>query len=208
MDDTSFFEALRVMSVKDLSIFFIIVVSILCLYFLPTIFALKRRKHRFYVVPVNLLLGWTIIGWILPLISSLQDITANWKWLDKPPEDALEDLEDKIPGVISRAIILLFLALEVGLLFVPGGALSDIRNIGSAPPNTNIEVVVGTEDWYSPMNIAHDRSFQILFGWLLIVIALVWTILRLFSKNPKREWVGSFGILLFYSFMSLAFFWG
>ena len=42
------------------------------LYFLPTIIVVKRQSASVTpVVLVNLLLGWTIIGWIIALIWSL-----------------------------------------------------------------------------------------------------------------------------------------
>jgi hypothetical protein len=44
----------------------------LVLYFLPTIIAVKRQKANVTpIVLVNLLLGWTVIGWIIALIWSL-----------------------------------------------------------------------------------------------------------------------------------------
>ncbi len=40
-------------------------------YFLPTIIALARGHHNgFAIFLTNLLLGWTLIGWIIALIWS------------------------------------------------------------------------------------------------------------------------------------------
>jgi hypothetical protein len=42
------------------------------LYFLPTFIAVKRQKANVTpIVLVNLLLGWTVFGWIVALIWSL-----------------------------------------------------------------------------------------------------------------------------------------
>lgn len=52
----------------------IVVLLMLALYFLPTIIAVCR--HSYYTaaaIIVNLFLGWTLIGWVLALILSLQN---------------------------------------------------------------------------------------------------------------------------------------
>ena len=42
----------------------------ICLYFLPTILAVTRiRQRRAAVFLVNLLFGWTVIGWIAAMLS-------------------------------------------------------------------------------------------------------------------------------------------
>lgn len=48
------------------------VVVLVALYFVPTIFAL-RRKHRSTggIVALNLLAGWSFIGWLIALVWSL-----------------------------------------------------------------------------------------------------------------------------------------
>jgi hypothetical protein len=50
----------------------ITIVTIFCLYFLPTIIA-YRRKHRQKdpIFLINLFLGWTFICWIVSLIWSV-----------------------------------------------------------------------------------------------------------------------------------------
>lgn len=46
--------------------------TILALYFLPTILALARSRYGAGAVfVVNLVFGWTILGWIVALIWSL-----------------------------------------------------------------------------------------------------------------------------------------
>lgn len=50
----------------------IIVVFCIALYFLPTIVAASRHKRsENAIVALNLLLGWTVIGWIGALIWAL-----------------------------------------------------------------------------------------------------------------------------------------
>ena len=45
-----------------------VVLVVVCLYFLPTIIAMARKvPNTGSVVVVNLLLGWTIIGWVVAL---------------------------------------------------------------------------------------------------------------------------------------------
>ncbi len=60
-----------------------VIVGILLLftfYFWPTSFALLRNSEKKMVVfLINFLLGWTIIGWIVALIKSLNSQTVNEK---------------------------------------------------------------------------------------------------------------------------------
>ncbi|MEO1038003.1 MAG: superinfection immunity protein [Pseudomonadota bacterium] len=52
----------------------IIVLAVL-LHFLPTLIALLRGHHNgFAIFLTNLLLGWTVIGWIVALIWSFTAI--------------------------------------------------------------------------------------------------------------------------------------
>jgi RsiW-degrading membrane proteinase PrsW (M82 family) len=44
----------------------------LALYFIPTFIAVKRKHpNSVAIVTVNLLLGWTVIGWIVALVWSV-----------------------------------------------------------------------------------------------------------------------------------------
>jgi len=43
----------------------------LLLYFLPTYFSWGRKKNAGAIFALNLLLGWTFIGWIIALIWAL-----------------------------------------------------------------------------------------------------------------------------------------
>ncbi len=51
------------------------------IYFTPTIVAAVRRSSRLGVVlAVNLLLGWTVAGWIVALVLAIQ----SPPWPDQP----------------------------------------------------------------------------------------------------------------------------
>jgi uncharacterized membrane protein YhaH (DUF805 family) len=44
----------------------------LVLYFIPTIVALARKHHnRLAIGALNLLLGWTVVGWVVALVWAL-----------------------------------------------------------------------------------------------------------------------------------------
>ncbi|MCC5997237.1 MAG: superinfection immunity protein [Oceanicaulis sp.] len=52
-----------------------ILFALVLLHFLPTIIALARSHHNgFAIFLTNLLLGWTVIGWIIALIWSVTAI--------------------------------------------------------------------------------------------------------------------------------------
>ena len=51
-------------------------VFLLPLYVLPTILAWKKT-HRIPILLLNLLLGWTLLGWIGALVWALNDTPAN-----------------------------------------------------------------------------------------------------------------------------------
>ncbi len=51
------------------------------IYFTPTIVAAVRKSSRLGVVlAVNLLLGWTVAGWIVALVRAIQ----SPRWPDRP----------------------------------------------------------------------------------------------------------------------------
>jgi T4 superinfection immunity protein len=45
----------------------LIVLVVLCLYFLPSSIAVTRKVNPGGVIVVNLFLGWTFLGWIIAL---------------------------------------------------------------------------------------------------------------------------------------------
>lgn len=59
----------------------VMIVALVLLYFLPSMLALaggKRRKWK--IVAVNVLAGWTMIGWVVSMIM-------NWAY-EAPADDA------------------------------------------------------------------------------------------------------------------------
>jgi hypothetical protein len=73
----------------ELIVFVLAVLGVLTvLYFLPTIIAVKRQKANVTpIVLVDLLLGWTVIGWIVALIWAL-----STQVVDKEPATGSESL--------------------------------------------------------------------------------------------------------------------
>ena len=48
------------------------IVLIFAFYFLPTLVSfLRQRKNRLAIFLLNLLLGWTILGWVVSLVWSV-----------------------------------------------------------------------------------------------------------------------------------------
>lgn len=49
-----------------------LVVLIFAFYFLPTLIAfLRQHKNKLAVFLLNLLLGWTVLGWVVSLVWSV-----------------------------------------------------------------------------------------------------------------------------------------
>jgi T4 superinfection immunity protein len=47
----------------------IIILLLLAVHFLPSVIAFKRRHHnRIAILVLNVLLGWTFIGWVVALV--------------------------------------------------------------------------------------------------------------------------------------------
>jgi hypothetical protein len=61
-----------IISVLGPKLFFILLVSVISLgfYFLPTI-AGRNKKNIKAIFVLNLLLGWTLIGWVVALVWAL-----------------------------------------------------------------------------------------------------------------------------------------
>jgi hypothetical protein len=50
----------------------LLVVLFFALYFLPTLIAfLRQHKNKLAIFLLNLLLGWTILGWVVSLVWSV-----------------------------------------------------------------------------------------------------------------------------------------
>jgi hypothetical protein len=51
-----------------------LIVGLICLYFLPAIIASNiKHKNKDAIGVLNLLLGWTFIGWVIALIWSISN---------------------------------------------------------------------------------------------------------------------------------------
>ena len=49
-----------------------IIITLLALYFIPSIIAIvKGRRNKMAIFALNILLGWTLIGWVVSLVWSL-----------------------------------------------------------------------------------------------------------------------------------------
>lgn len=58
---------------------FLVLVSV-SWYFLPTLIATRRKHHnRMAIFALNLLLGWTLLGWIVALVMSLTAVRSEPK---------------------------------------------------------------------------------------------------------------------------------
>ena len=45
---------------------------VLAIYFVPTLVAIKREHHNLAaIIALNVLLGWTILGWVAALVWAL-----------------------------------------------------------------------------------------------------------------------------------------
>ena len=50
------------------------IVLIFAFYFLPTLVSfLRQRKNRLAIFLLNLLLGWTVLGWMVTLVWSVTE---------------------------------------------------------------------------------------------------------------------------------------
>lgn len=48
---------------------FVFILSLVALYCLPTIIALKRKKEDYLaIIMVNLFAGWTFVGWVIAIV--------------------------------------------------------------------------------------------------------------------------------------------
>lgn len=61
------------MQMQNFTIFeLLLVVLIFAFYFLPTLIAfLRRHKNKLAIFLLNLLLGWTVLGWVVSLVWSV-----------------------------------------------------------------------------------------------------------------------------------------
>ena len=67
------------MKSKVISFVFVLIITAL-IYFNPTFIALVRHhSYKLYIIGINIIFGWTLIGWIVCLIWSLIDKSLTKK---------------------------------------------------------------------------------------------------------------------------------
>jgi Superinfection immunity protein len=61
------------MQMQNLELWEITVIALICaMYFLPAFIAFLRQcKNMFAIFLLNILLGWTVLGWVISLIWSV-----------------------------------------------------------------------------------------------------------------------------------------
>lgn len=68
----------------------VIIVTSILMYVLPSILAFKReRRRKWRILAINLLLGWTLIGWVVSMLMTYA--------YEPPPEGAPPDTT-RVPG--------------------------------------------------------------------------------------------------------------
>jgi hypothetical protein len=62
-------------------------VMVLLIYFAPTVVAVARdHQDRLAIGAVNLLFGWTMVGWLLAFIWSLTGVREYYRGSRPPPD--------------------------------------------------------------------------------------------------------------------------
>ena len=65
------------MSMGGVTLFFLLVIF----YFLPSVISGTRNtQHGFAIVLINLLLGWTMIGWVAALLWAIMGAPTSEYW--------------------------------------------------------------------------------------------------------------------------------
>ncbi len=68
----------------------VIIVTSIMMYVLPTLLAFKRDRHKKWrIAAINLLLGWTLIGWVVAMIMT---------YAYEPPRDGEPPDTERVPG--------------------------------------------------------------------------------------------------------------
>jgi Superinfection immunity protein len=107
--------------------FFIVLILFLAIYFLPWIVALVRNAPRMTAIFVlNLLLGWTVIGWVIALVWAFaemprtepQSITVNTQVPPAAPAAQSSNPKTIVVSVIMTAPSLASALLEQPALLV------------------------------------------------------------------------------------------
>ena len=65
------------------------IILVVALYFVPTIVAVVRKvTNQGSVAVINVLLGWTIIGWIVALAMACRTSTLVRESVSSPPKES------------------------------------------------------------------------------------------------------------------------
>lgn len=68
----------------------VIIVTSIMMYVLPTLLAFKRDRHKKWrIAAINLLLGWTLIGWVVAMLMT---------YAYEPPRDGEPPDTERVPG--------------------------------------------------------------------------------------------------------------
>lgn len=69
----------------------VMIVVLIGVYFLPTMLAFRReRRRKWRIMAINVLLGWTIIGWVVSMLLT---------YAYEPPPEGEEELDTpRVPG--------------------------------------------------------------------------------------------------------------
>lgn len=96
--------------------------SLLALYFIPGIIALLRAHHnKIAIFVLNLLLGWTLLGWVVALVWSFTAPQQNGAPVErKPTAFAQSKALDAVGYVVIGFMALALMA--GGLTWLSGGA--------------------------------------------------------------------------------------
>lgn len=63
---------------SDMTASVLLVLLCFVVYFLPYFIAVKRKHHQKLAIDwLNLLLGWTVLGWVIALIWSLTAVESK-----------------------------------------------------------------------------------------------------------------------------------
>ena len=78
----------------------IILLFLLCMYFLPTVVAaLRKHRQTGAIAALNILLGWTVLGWIGAFVWSLTSSTPQQTVIVQTAPGAVVHTNDPSPPI-------------------------------------------------------------------------------------------------------------
>lgn len=81
----------------------ILILTISLIYFLPSIVAYGRKNHTAAIFALNLLAGWTFIGWVAALVMALWMNNAAAKTADEIGwRDAAREMRNDARRLLRR----------------------------------------------------------------------------------------------------------